>query len=205
MQYIEFKTKLQDYLIFNQDQIKLVFPDFDQHRLKDWQKKNYIKKLCKGFYYFTDLEINDIVKYNFANQIYEPSYISLERVLSLHALIPETVFGITSVTTRKSRNIYTDCGSFIYRTIKPDLFFGYTVETINQVKYKIASIEKAVLDYFYLNAYLNSIQAIKDVRFDSELFFEIIDQKKFNSYLSRFNSKALERRIKTLRRSSYDA
>lgn len=205
MDFISFKEKLDDYLIFNQKQIKLVFPDFDQHRLKEWQKKKYIEKLCKGFYFFTDLKINDIVKYNFANQIYTPSYLSLESVLSNHGLIPETIFGVTSVTTLKKRNILTSHGNFLYRTIKEELYFGYHVEKINQIQYKIANIEKAVLDYFYLNAHLNSVEEIMKARFDSELFFELMNKDLFYDYLSRFNNKALEKRIRVLERSTDNA
>lgn len=205
MRFLEFKEELSDYLVFNQNQIKLVFPDFDIHRLKEWQKKGYIEKLCKGFYFFTDLKINDVVKYHFANQIYTPSYLSLERVLSNNGLIPETVYGITSVTSRKKRNVFTRHGNFIYREVKSDLFFGYKVEEVKQVKYKIASVEKAVLDFFYLNSHLNSVEKIKNIRFDSELFFEIINEDKFREYLNRFNSKALNKRIEMLRRSVNNA
>jgi predicted transcriptional regulator of viral defense system len=199
MIFLDFKNALQDYLIFNQKQIKAVFPGFDQHRLKEWQKKKYIEKLCKGFYFFSDLEITDITKYHFANQIYTPSYISLDLVLANHGLIPETVFATSSVTTLKKRNIFTDHGNFLYRTIKKELFFGYQVERLNQIQYKIADLEKAVLDYFYLNNHLNTPSLIQEIRFDCELFFELINEEKFYSYLSKFKNKSLEKRIQILK------
>lgn len=205
MRFEDFRYQLKDRLIFNQQQVKIVFPDFDQHRFKEWQKKGYIEKLCKGFYFFSELVINDITKYHFANKIYAPSYLSLELVLSNHGLIPETVFGITSVTTLKKRDILTKHGNFLYRSIKNELFFGYQVEEINNIQYKIANLEKAVLDYFYLNSYLDSVEKIKEARFDSELFFELINKEIFYNYLPKFKNKALEKRIKTLERSAHNA
>lgn len=49
-----------------------------------------------------------------AGAIYGPSHVSLETALAYHRLIPETVYQVASVTTRRSREFHTPMGLFTY-------------------------------------------------------------------------------------------
>jgi len=86
--------------------------------------------------------------YVVANRLIEPSYISLERVLSEEWIIPEFTTSITSITTKNWTIIHNDYWRFEYRHLNDKLFFGFH---INSDWSYIADIEKAILDYIYLN------------------------------------------------------
>jgi len=101
MNFLEFKEKLKDFVVFNLNDIRKVDNRFDLRRLNEWQKKGYIKMVRRGHYAFSSLEINESVLLLVANKIYTPSYVSLEMALSYYTLIPEAVYGITSATSRK--------------------------------------------------------------------------------------------------------
>ncbi|MBU1781930.1 hypothetical protein KKD87_00975, partial [bacterium] len=150
MQYIELKKALKDFTIFSLNDIKGVESKFFRVRLNEWQDKGYIKKVIKGYYTFSDLELNETALFEMANRIYSPSYISMEMALSYYHLIPESVYGITSASTRRTYKFKTPIAEFSYRTINPQLFFGYDMVKYNNKYFKIAGIEKAILDYFYI-------------------------------------------------------
>src|SRR3990167_7214687 len=65
--------------------------------LHRYAKKGLISRLKRGMYVFPDMLPPDLY---ISNRLYEPSYISLEFALSYHRVIPETVYEITSVTTK---------------------------------------------------------------------------------------------------------
>lgn len=199
MQFIQFKEQMRDLLVFDTSAIRLLDPKFDSNVLSDWQKKGYIKKIIKGFYIFSDLKLDDSVRNQIANKIYWPSYVSMEKALSFYGLIPEIVWAVTSVTTKKTKTFYTDIGNFTYKSIKPNLFFGYELDSSLDVKFKFAKLEKAVLDYFYYYSDLDSESAIEDIRFDYRYFFEIVNWQIFDEYLDKFSNLSLTKRIKILR------
>jgi len=198
MQYIEFKNKLAKYVVFDQKQILLYFPDFQINRLADWQKKGYIRKIIKGHYIFADLELNENYLAHIANKIYSPSYISLETALRFYNLLPETVYGLTSITSRQTRLFNTELGRFTYRNVKKNLFFGYQNYKFNSFVFSIADIEKAILDYLYFSPYLKTESDFVGLRIDGKVFTEQCDENKLMLYLEQFQSKALEKRLKKL-------
>lgn len=195
MKYIELKELLKDFTVFSLNDIKRVDDSFYRSRLNEWQKKGYIKKIVKGYYIFSDLEISENVLYEIANRIYAPSYVSLEIALSYYNLIPESVYGITSVSTRKTYKFKTPIAEFSYRKIKPELFFGYELVTYNGKVYKIASIEKTILDYFYLNPHLNTKNDFVGIRIDKNSFFEQVKKERLFHFLKLFSQKSLTKRI----------
>mgnify|MGYP001582550271 FL=1 len=196
MQYIELKEQLKNFKIFNLNDIRKIEENFDLRRLNEWQKKNYIKKIRQGFYIFSDLEINEQALFIIANRIHEPSYISLEMALSFYGFIPEAVYGITSVTSQKTRTIKTPVGGFTYRNIKSDLLFGYELRECDVHRYQIAETEKAILDYLYFNSKTKDEESFKSMRFNADEFRKRVNMEKFDKYLVAFNNKALTRRVK---------
>ena len=197
MKFLELKSELKDFTIFSLNEIRNIEPDFYRPRLNEWQDKGYIKKIIRGYYIFSDLKLSEEILFKIANRIYLPSYISLESALSYYHLIPESVYGITSISTRKTYHFRTSIGEFIYRTLKPPLFFGYDLIKFQEKYLKMASIEKALLDYFYLHSDIEKEQDFDSLRINKEMFFEQMDEKKLMSFLGRFNQKKLTRRINT--------
>ncbi len=84
-----------------------------------------------------------------ANKIYEPAYISLETALSYYSLLPEIVYSITSITTRKTNLIIFNQKQFVFQKIKKQAFTGYKMLKIADEKVLIAEPEKAAIDYLY--------------------------------------------------------
>ncbi len=196
MQYLDLKNQLKDFPVFSIKDIEKVDLSFHKQRLSEWQNKGYVKKVRQGFYMFSDLPVNEKILFTIANRIYEPSYISLEMALSIYGLIPEAVYGVTSVTSQNTKHIKTPVGDFIYKHIQPDLMFGYELREHNGHRYKIAEIEKAVLDYLYLNAKISDDESFAGIRFNIPEFKEKLNIKKFNKYLEAFANKSLARRVK---------
>ncbi|HVA67074.1 MAG TPA: type IV toxin-antitoxin system AbiEi family antitoxin domain-containing protein [Elusimicrobiota bacterium] len=84
-----------------------------------------------------------------ANRLYRPSYVSLSSALSYYGLIPETVYAVTSVTTKSTREFEARGVSYSYRTIKRSAFSGYRSVEINGESVLMAEKEKALADYLY--------------------------------------------------------
>lgn len=195
MQYLELKKRFKDSLVFTLNDIKKIEPFFHRQRLNDWQNKGYIKKIIKGHYIFLDLEINDQVLFFIANKIFEPSYISLEMALSYYGLIPESVYEITSVSSKKTYAFKLPMAQFSYKKIKPELMFGYKLVNFNNHVFKIAEVEKAILDFFYINSKYKTMEDIEELRFSKDIFLEKVSLEKLKNYLKQFKSAALEKRI----------
>jgi predicted transcriptional regulator of viral defense system len=154
------------------------------YRLK---KSGYIVSVKRGLYKLTNEQISDLY---IANKLYTPSYISLEFALSYHGVIPETVYEVTSVTTKATRRFETLGKVFSYRTIKKSAFTGYEVQKQQGLSFNIADAEKAFVDINYLRL----IQRQKPIsRFNKEK----IDSKKAIKYASLFGNKKLAGIIRT--------
>lgn len=90
--------------------------------------------------------------YYAAQIINGPSYISLETALSVHGLIPEAVYTITSVSNKQARNIDTSIGYFSYDRVPQKILFSGVSRKVDDFGYSwmLASPVKALADYVYL-------------------------------------------------------
>ena len=194
MQFIDLREELKDFAVFNLNDIRKIEADFDLRRLNEWSGKGYIKNIRRGFYHFSDLRISEPELFLIANKIYSPSYVSLEIALSAYNLIPEAVYGVTSVTSQKTNSFATGIGNFIYKHIKPELMFGYELREHGNHRYAIARIEKAVLDFLYLNPRFGNDSDFDGLRFNAAEFKAGADMAKFDKYLGAFGNNVLSRR-----------
>ena len=197
MQYLELKNSFKDFTIFSLTDIKRIDASFHRRRLNEWQDKGYIKKIIKGYYISSDIEIDENVLFEIANRIHKPSYISFETALSYYHLIPESVYGISSASTRKTYTFKTPIGKFNYKTIKPDLFFGYDLVSYDNRHIKIASIEKAILDFFYLHPHIKRESYFASLRINKDIFVKQVNQERLYRSLDRFAKKTLTKRVKS--------
>jgi len=198
MKFIELKNKLSNFIVFSVNDILKVEPDFHNQRLSEWQKKGYIKKISKNYYFFSDLEISESVLFIIANKIYQPSYVSLEVALSYYGLIPEGVYTITSISSKITKRHETSLGHFTYSQVKPEFMFGYKLVCHQSHNFKIADPEKAILDYLYLNSRFNNENEFEELRFNKDVFNEKVDINKIKEYLALFSNKLLEKRLDIL-------
>lgn len=112
-------------------------------------KQGNILKLKKGLYMFAGEYVNEML---IANRVYEPSYVSFEYALMFYSIIPETVYTITSATTRLTREFVINDISYSYHHIKRGAFTGYIKKDFQRQEAFIAEPEKALADYLYFVA-----------------------------------------------------
>jgi predicted transcriptional regulator of viral defense system len=202
--WVDFQAKMRPFRVFSVQDVKKQFPSMNLMNLVRWQEKGYILKLRNRWYAFNDTESSENVEWLVANLIYSPSYVSLHTALSWYNLIPEMIATTTSVTTLKTNKFSTPLGSFDYHSMKPELFgFGYVLENMDSSgnktsrKIMVATAQKAILDFFYINSYYNTEKEIENLRLNETELANIINPE-FYQYLGKYQSQALDRRIRKM-------
>lgn len=137
------------------------------------------------------------------NQIYGPSYLSLEYALSWHQLIPERVETVTSVTLHKSKSYSTPVGHFTYRHVKHDYYsYGIDVHILTDGRgFLLASPEKAIADQVYFVTGLTCLADMQsflfaDLRLDRDELRRL--NRKFFKDLSALENKSSLRLLSEL-------
>ena len=120
-------------------------------KINKLKRKGYIETLKRGLYLHTSPFVqNPISKEIIANTMLSPSYISFDYALYYYGLIPESVFDITSATTKRSKSFKSNNGTYSFKQIKKKLFpFGLTIESTQNGNFIIALKEKALCDKVY--------------------------------------------------------
>lgn len=160
MKYKLFKKKMQGRPYFTSAIFKALATNEKtvHNQIVSWIKNGDVVKLRRGFFTLSDQERKvGLSKKLIANTIYSPSYISLEFALSFYGMIPEAVFSVTSVTTKKTQKFTNTFGEFLYKSIKKEFFFGFQT-TKDEFGFDcfLATPEKALLDYLYFNVSANT-------------------------------------------------
>ena len=200
MNYLEFKNRMFDLACFNTHQVYAWKPDFDRNNFVRWTKKGLLIRLRQGYYTFPEYKSKPDFTMFFANRIYRPSYISLHTALAFYGMIPEAIVQITSVTSLKTASFQNEFGEYEYKSVRKELMFGYDIKPFaNGQSLQLAQPEKALLDLLYLYPFYNTEQEMKDLRLDEDFLMDELDLQRLENYLSKFKSKALEKRVKLLR------
>lgn len=117
-----------------------------------WAAAGRLVQLRRGAYLLPEhLRRAPVPAERLANLLFSPSYVSLERALSIHGLVPEAVPLVQSVTTGRPGLLSTPVGQFAYRHVKPSWFFGYEELEVAGGRALVARPEKALLDLVYLS------------------------------------------------------
>lgn len=123
-----------------------------RRQLSRWVKAGKLHQIRRGLYVlappWAKTAANPLA---LAARLVVPSYVSLQSALAYHGLIPESVPVVTSITTRRPGRFETDLGTFTYRHIHRNLFWGYeqVIVDTDQPAY-MAKPEKALLDLVHL-------------------------------------------------------
>lgn len=199
MNFREFESKIINLPIFNLNDVRKIDPRFHRQQLIYWRNQGYIKPLAGGYYMLANMNVSEPFLFMLANKMYEPSYVSLESALAYYQVIPESVLGVTSICSRKTTQFESEYGTFYYRALKPIYLFGYKIiETASKIKYKIANLEKAILDYLYLHSDIESIDDFEILRWNIVALGSILENKNFINYLHQFGKHALDKRVRLL-------
>ncbi len=152
------------------------------------QQSGLFVKLRNNFYTIKDSHPD---YFFIANKLYQPSYISLETALSHHKIIPEVVYGNTSITTKTSREFETPIGNFTYRHIKTEAFTGYGLREADRYNVLMAEPEKALADYLYF-------VDLKKVSLNDRLKLRNINRLKLLEYAKLFKRPGMLKLIKQI-------
>lgn len=121
--------------------------------IKRWLKQGELIQLKRGLYVTKDyfISLTDKQSYNefVANILKQPSYLSGEYVLQKYSLLSESVFALTSITLKKTGSYQNSLGTFIYSSIKNQLFTGFNISQKNGFEIKEATKVKALFDFLY--------------------------------------------------------
>lgn len=155
-----------------------LFNDYKSPRDKvsSLEKEGHLIRLKKGLYVVSpDIHGKALSKELVANHLYGPSYVSMEYAMSHYRLIPERVYTIRSMTTKRGKSFSTPLGNFEYVKARQNYFsIGIRQEIVdNSYAWMIATPEKALCDMIISSAGLRvqSVKAMKqfleeDVRMD---------------------------------------
>lgn len=100
-----------------------------------------------------------------ANRLVPGSYVSLQSVLAHSALIPESVPVTTSVTVGRPGRWNTPLGTYDFRHLQSELFFGYRRAMLSGGQEALlATPEKALLDLVYLESDADSPEYLTELR-----------------------------------------
>ncbi|MBI2121988.1 MAG: hypothetical protein HYT98_02595 [Candidatus Sungbacteria bacterium] len=144
-------------------------------------KSGLFVKLRNNFYAIKDSNPD---YFFIANKLYQPSYVSLETALSHYKIIPEVVYGTSSITTKAPREFKTPLGNFTYRHIKTEAFTGYRLQEIDRYNALFAEPEKALADYLYF-------VDLKKTSLNDRLKLKSINKPKLIEYAKLFKRKSI--------------
>lgn len=166
-------------------------------QISRWEKDGKLLQLKRGFYLLAEpYRKIDIYEPFIASLLKKPSYISLEKALEFHGLIPEAVPVYTCVTTKRQAKFASQAGIFSYRHIKGSLFWGYRSYTMHNQTGFIASAEKALLDLIYFKGMGISLKFLEGLRLQN---IEKIDQNVLFDYAKKFASVSMLKAAKVIR------
>ena len=134
-------------------------------QLTRWVEKGILIRIAKGIYapYGTEIDVLKI-----ANQMYYPSYLSFESVLSKYGILSQVPYTLTFATPKRTRKMILNDTEVEFTKLSDKYYFGYAFENgIN-----IASPEKALVDCLYLVS-----KGKRSINID-ELYLKNVDKEK---------------------------
>jgi predicted transcriptional regulator of viral defense system/predicted nucleotidyltransferase component of viral defense system len=157
-------------------------------RVAGMSKAGWLIRLKNGLYLvvtdISTLGFTDVSELLIAQSLNPDSYISFEGALQYHAMFDQMLARIDAVTTRTTKTYQVLKTTYTFSSIKKDLYFGFTQESVNNQKVNVAEIEKAILDllYFRSSGYTISL-VIEKLREYQDQF----DFKKLKEYSIRYS------------------
>lgn len=186
----------KDRIFITTDYMRKRYGRFDPNVFKRWEAKGEVEKVRNGLYLKGSYKpFHDVDYFSIANEMYQPSYISTISALRYWNLIPETVYTVSSVTTRKTKSFEYRSTQFTYQRIKPSLFFGYEVVKWKGMPYRIAKPEKALLDLAYLEPLFSDPDWLEEMRFDYHELKEGLDWTTMFLFAHQMDSDTVFKRI----------
>ncbi|RJQ32236.1 MAG: hypothetical protein C4562_04180 [Actinobacteria bacterium] len=136
-------------------------------------KNGWLVTIKAGTYAIASIDSRSFVSlstYKIAQVLDEVSYVSLEAALQYHGMFDQLVSTVTSVTLKKRQAKTLQRINYKYIKTKNSLFYGFEEKQVENYSVKIATPEKAILDFinFKRSAYFVDLvlEKLKDFRDD---------------------------------------
>ncbi len=113
--------------------------------LENLRKQKFVEKIERGKWAIKNTHFDPLQAAEFIISPNE-SYISLQTALFYHGMIEQIPAQIYSVTVNRTKTVETPAGVYSFHHCQPDFFTGYRYI---KAFFKIATPEKALVDYFY--------------------------------------------------------
>lgn len=198
MDFYDFEEKFKNYPVFTASEVKSIF--FNQKNITSqiafWLKKGYLEKIRDGLYILSKFK-DGIDPMVLAGKIYEPSYLSLEFALNYYGIIPDIPGTYTSVVSKTTKYFKNPFGNFTYQKVKSEFFTGYETRNEKNISFNIATPEKALIDYLYLNKNRLKVDPNfwKEMRIDEDFKFK---KKKLDLYKKLLNDNTVNKLIESV-------
>lgn len=160
--------------------------------------------IIKGLYE-TDKNVNP---FYLSDLIYHPAYISFETALSFYELIPERVVQIKCATFNKKRKkeYKTYFGNYTYQDVPTNVFpYGVKIISFENYTYKIACLEKALLDKLYDSPHIANSKDMRHYLFEdmrvNPFVLEKIDKEFIYGIYKLYHSRNIDIFVNMLRRN----
>lgn len=207
----ELKNKTSGLLLLDKNILRNFEPRENtlNANIKYWLKNKELILLKKGVYilkdkYEKETQKNLYLEY-IANQLTQPSYVSVEYVLAKYQILSEPVNAITSITTKTTKEIINNICSFRYYSVCPALFSGYEIKYFYNSPVLTATKSKALFDYLYIK-FLKNIPINDDSIKNLRINWENITKNEFIktcSYSSRARSKRIKKVLNLIKEMYY--
>lgn len=205
-------SKLDSASFFNRETLGLVIETGNNSlysNIKRWLKKGELIQLKKGLYVTKGYTQAVPDKRNYtefvANILKQPSYLSGEYILQKYSMLTESVFGVTSVTLKKTGKYQNVFGTYMYSNIKEKLFTGFKIISKDSYEIKEATKAKALFDFLYFRLWrLPEVteEYLESLRLNlGEM--QISDFTEFDSYIKLVNLKKLNNLTDTIKKLTY--
>lgn len=199
MKWSKFYSDVKDRMVVESEYLHLLYGNKNQVELQlsRWAKQEKVHRLKRGFYILgDDYRLRKIYEPYIASLLKFPSYISLEKALEMHHLIPDAVFTFTSVTPkRRPVEFINRAGRFKYVSIKREYFWGYHPVTQTNCTGYLAEPEKALIDLFYFNQRNVDRGFIQSLRLQNT---EQLDPQKLKTYAEKMGVHFVMRAVNLL-------
>jgi predicted transcriptional regulator of viral defense system len=165
------------------------------NRIKKLVETGWLKRVKRGLFL-----VNESISSRFqndhsflliSNTLNQNSYISLSYALNYYQMFDQYSKTIVAITTTESKKYNFDGYLFKFTRVKESMYFGYSVKMENGRSVKIADVEKALIDYLYLD---NSFTSASLVFEKLKEFRESLDLEKMQDYAQKVDI-TLKRKI----------
>src|SRR3989339_510994 len=212
MEILKLKQTLEKLAYFTKQNLNL-YLNKEGESLNYWIKKLIYKGILipikKGFY-ISSFYLDRVKERNETEEYFEylsgiiryPSYISLEYALAKYGVIPESVFRITAVTKKTTREYKNNFIVFSYRKIKDEIFTGYIKKRFGKQNIRIATTSKALFDFLYLKKFANDSEIENYLLKTGRINWSVLknsDKKLFSQYVGISTSTKMNNILKILK------